>query len=36
LSGWLLSALVVLHVLAAIGHGLRRDGIFFRISLWPL
>jgi cytochrome b561 len=36
LSGWLLLALVVLHVLAAIGHGLRRDGVFFRISLWPL
>jgi cytochrome b561 len=36
LSGWLLLALVALHVLAAIGHGLRRDGIFFRIALWPL
>lgn len=35
LSGWLLLALVVLHVLAAIGHGLRRDGTFSRISLWP-
>jgi cytochrome b561 len=36
LTGWLLLALVALHVLAALGHGLRRDGIFLRIALWPL
>ena len=31
----LLLALVALHLLAALCHGLRRDGIFSRISLRP-
>ena len=31
----LLLALVALHLLAALWHGLRRDGIFSRISLRP-
>ncbi len=32
-AAWLLAALIVLHVLAALWHALHRDGLFSR--MWP-
>ncbi len=31
-AGWIFAALVTMHVLAALWHALRRDGVFQRMS----